>query len=201
MTERPEIASINSGSELRQWYWRKDELVPHARTIGLKASSGKFEILERIGNYLDSGERHLPSDTAAGPKSRFDWHSAQLSKTTEITDSYKNSQNVRRFFQAELGAGFKFKLALMDWMRANVGKTLADACEAYLAIKNSEKLPGFKTKIKSHNQFNQFTRDILDDDSTLSMTEVRKIWSLKIKLPSPDGKHVYQKSDLDLEEN
>lgn len=198
MTERPDIESIKSGTELRRWYWRKDELVPYARSLGLKSNSGKFEVLERIANFLDTGEKRLPSDSASAAKSKFDWHSEPLTNSTQITDSYKNTQNVRRFFQAEIGPEFKFNIALMDWMKDNAGRTLKDAVEAYRAIKAQESRPGFKTKIKSHNQFNQFTRDFLEDNPGLGMSDVRRSWAAKIRLPSEDGRHVYEKSDAKL---
>ena len=198
METRPEIGTIKTGEELRKWYWRKDELVMHARNLGLKTSSGKFTILDRIANFLDTGEKTLPSDKNKKPVSKFDWHSESLSKSTVITDSYKNTQNVRRFFKSEVGEGFSFNIAFMEWMKANMGLTLADACEAYLALQAQTKVPGFKTNIKSHNQFNQYTRDFLEDNPELGMADVRRVWALKIQLPSDNGRHVYERSDLKL---
>ncbi|MGJ8528243.1 DUF6434 domain-containing protein [Maritalea sp.] len=60
-------------------------------------------------------------------KSNFDWHSEHLTPDTIITDSYKTSQNVRRFFTQQLGNDFKFTIASMTWMKENVGKTLGEA--------------------------------------------------------------------------
>lgn len=172
--------------------------MPHAQKLGLKTSFEKFVILERIAHFLDTGETALPSDTLAKAKSKFDWHSAALSSETEITDSYKNTQNVRRFFLKEIGPSFKFNIAFMEWIKDNVGQTLGDACRAYLAIKEQQNAPGFQTKIKSHNQFNQYTRDFLEDNPHLGMQDVRRIWALKIQLSSPDGRHVYEPSDANL---
>jgi len=196
METRPKIGSIKTGAELRRWYWRKDELIAHARRLGLKTSSGKFVILDRIAYFLDTGEKSLPAETGAKPTSKFDWQNAALSPATVITDNYKNTQNVRRYFQREFGPEFKFNIALMDWIKDNVGRTLADACEAYRAIQVQSNTPGFKTKIKSHNQFNQYTRDFLEDNQDLGMDDVRRIWALKIQMPSADGRHVYERSDL-----
>lgn len=198
MSDRPDITTIQSGAELRRWYWRKDELAPRARDLGLKTGGGKFAILDRIAHFLDTGERSLPSDKSARPTSKFNWHSQALSNDTVITDNYKNSQNVRQFFVGALGPQFRFNIAFMDWMKENVGLTLGDACEAYRAIKAQEKAPGFKTKIKSHNQFNQYTRDFLEDNPDLGMTDVRRAWAQKIQHPSDDGRHVYERKDLDL---
>jgi len=112
-----------------------------------------------------------------------------------ITDNYRNTQNVRRFFKSQLGTGFAFNIAFMDWMKANAGRTLADACEAYRALKANPA----QTQIRAHNQFNQYTRDYLADNPGHSLADVRRAWSRKIAQPSPTGRHVYARADLDLE--
>lgn len=161
---RPDIAQISTGAELKRWYWRKDELI--ARGLGLKTTSRKYVILERIAHFLDIGETTHPDDQARPKRSTFDWHAEPLSPSTIITDSYKNTQNVRRFFKEILGEDFKFNIAFMEWMTAN--------------------------------QFNQFTRDFLDDNPTLGIADARRIWVRKILLPSNTGRHVYDPGDLDL---
>lgn len=198
---RPDIDTIATGKELQRWYWRKDELIAHARHLGLKTTSGKFVILDRISHFLDTGEKQFPGDLAIRPASKFDWHCEPLTMLTEITDSYKNTQNVRRFFKGAIGDGFKFNIAFMEWIRSNTGKTLQDACAAYLDIQNQSGKPGFRTSIKDHNQFNQYTRDFLDDNPQLGMADVRRIWALKIGTPSDTGRHVYDPADLKLSES
>lgn len=198
MDGRPAIGTIDSGNELRRWYWRKDELIARARDLGLKTTSGKFVILDRIAHFLDTGEKQFPGDRAVRPRSTFDWHSAPLSADTIITDSYKNTRNVRRFFKAAVGDGFKFNIAFMDWMKSNTGKTLADACAAYRTLQDQAKTPGHRTTIRDHNQFNQYTRDFLEDNPDLGMDDVRRVWALKVQTPSDTGRHVYDPADLEL---
>ncbi len=60
-------------------------------------------------------------------KNKFDWHSEQISSTTLILPSYKNTQNVRRFFKTECGDQFKFDRSFMRWMKESSGKTMGDA--------------------------------------------------------------------------
>lgn len=191
---RPDIETLSTGAELRRWYWRKDELVPHARALGVKTTGAKFRILDRIAHYLDTGETAFPGDVAPKVTSGFDWRTASLTDDTEITDSYTNSQNVRRYFKSRLGAGFTFNTAFMEWMKANVGKTLKDACDVYPDLM---KVPG-RTDIKDHNQFNQYTRDFLADNPSLGMDAVRRAWAAKIKRPSDTGRHRYDPEDLTL---
>ncbi|MEO0678679.1 MAG: DUF6434 domain-containing protein [Pseudomonadota bacterium] len=195
-TERPPIADINSASELKRWYWLKAELEAHARTLGLPSGGGKFEILDRIGHFLDTGEVQRRARRKAS--SGFDWHASELTDATILTDSYKNTQNVRRYFKSRLGERFKFNIEFMAWLRTNAGRTLGEACDEYRAMKAREAAPGYRSDIPGHNQFNQYTRDFLDDNPEMGMDDVRKYWELKIALPSEDGRHVYEKSDLKL---
>lgn len=197
--ERPEIQTITTGAELRRWYWLKDELMRHARVLGVKTYGGKFTILDRIAHFLDSGEIDWPGDKKIKTSSKFDWHTEQLEPETIITDSYKSSQNVRRFFKTHTGSSFKFNIEFMNWMKSNRGKTLADAILEYDAMKKRELQSGFQTKIADHNQFNQYTRDILADNPEMEMDKVLRYWALKTKLPSDTGRHIYEPSDLQLE--
>lgn len=196
--QRPAIDTINSGVELQRWYWRKDELVAFARTKKIKTTSGKFTILDRLAHFLDTGETDWPGDKKTPPRSKFDWKIEPLTKDTVITDSYKNSQNVRRFFKDAVGDDFKFNIAFMDWMHANTGKTLDDACNAYLELQARAKAPGYQTAIRDHNQFNQYTRDFLQANPDMGLADVRRIWALKKKRPSDTGRHTYDPNDLNL---
>ena len=191
---RPEISQITSVTELRRWYWYRTELELECKRRKLKTAGGKFTLLERIAHFLDTGERKWPGDIQAPMKSKFDWHSAALTPETVITDSYRNSQNVRRFFKSQLGDDFKFNIPFMAWMKENVGATLADACQAYEEMKAL----GFPSEIPEHNQFNLYQREFLADNPDKGLDDVRIYWLLKIKLPSETGRHEYDRSDLEL---
>ena len=59
----------------------------------------------------------------------FDWHSGEITRTTPITKSYRGTRKVRHFFKAECGDSFKFDRRFMAWLKAAVGKTMADAVD------------------------------------------------------------------------
>ncbi len=199
LPKRPPIEEISTADDLRQWYWLKEELMARAKALGLRTSGGKFTILDRIAHYLETGETAFPGDKRTKASSKFDWHVEDLSAETVITDSYKNTKNVRRFFKAHAGDGFKFNIEFMAWMKANTGKTLGDAVGEYNAMRAREASDGFQTKIAPHNQFNQYTRDFLADNPTLGMDDVRRVWALKRALPSATGRHEYEPADLLLD--
>ena len=62
----------------------------------------------------------------------FDWHKDRIVRATPITPSYRNTQDVRRFFKAECGEDFKFNRSFMLWMADSVGKTMGDAADEWL---------------------------------------------------------------------
>ena len=62
----------------------------------------------------------------------FDWHSDPITRKTPITESYRNTQNVRRFFREECGDDFKFDRAFMAWLKSGDKKTMGDAVKEWL---------------------------------------------------------------------
>ena len=64
--------------------------------------------------------------------SPFDWHGGRITRATPITGSYRNTQNVRRFFKQECGGAFKFDRPFMAWLRDGTAKTMGDAADEWL---------------------------------------------------------------------
>ncbi|SJL83890.1 DUF6434 domain-containing protein [Vibrio palustris] len=62
---------------------------------------------------------------------QVDWHKNHIDDDTVITDSYKTTQNVRRYFKSKFGEQFKFDRNFMQWMKDATGKTMAEACQEW----------------------------------------------------------------------
>ncbi len=64
---------------------------------------------------------------------QINWHSHPLTLDTRISKSYKTTQNVRRFFKAQLSCEIKFNHDMYTWLHseANIGKTRAEAIEEF----------------------------------------------------------------------
>ncbi|MGY2995817.1 DUF6434 domain-containing protein [Mesorhizobium sp. URHB0026] len=62
----------------------------------------------------------------------FDWHGDTISRVTAITKSYRNTQNVRRFFTHECGNAFRFDRPFMAWLKDGSEKTMGDAVDEWL---------------------------------------------------------------------
>ncbi len=63
---------------------------------------------------------------------KVDWHKNHIDDETLITDSYKTTQNVRRYFESKFGAPCKFDRDFMHWMKTATGLTMGDASQEWL---------------------------------------------------------------------
>jgi hypothetical protein len=196
--KRPDILSIQNGEELKRWYWLKQELVEYCKLVDLGYAGSKFDLLDRIANALDKKENIEPKSITSKQKaSKFNWHSEELTPDTIITDSYKNSQNVRRFFVQQCGSTFHFSIPLMDFMKNSCGKTLQDAVNEWQRLSKQGKDKNFKSEIPPGNQYNKYIRDFFADNPNMTIAQARHFWKLKRSLPL--GRHIYEKEDLELQ--
>jgi Domain of unknown function (DUF6434)/SAP domain-containing new25 len=195
--ERPNIEKIQTGEELKKWYWLKQELVNYCKLTNLSYTGSKFDILERIANVLDNGIATTEKKFSSGKKtSKFVWSKAILSLETVITDSYTNGNNTRKFFIQHCGDKFHFSIPFMNFMKNNCGKTLQDAVNEWQRLEQQRKTKDFKSEIPEGNQYNKYIRDFFSDNPTMNIEQARHFWKLKRSLPL--GRHIYEKEDLEL---
>lgn len=194
--DRPNILDIQTGEELKKWYWLKDELVNFAKSTDTIYVGSKFEILERLANKLDGKKEQVENKNTA--LSKFNWKTKKLTLDTIITDSYKNSENTRKFFKEYCGQKFAFSISFMAWMKQNVGRTLQDAIKEWEKTQKLQKDKSYKSEIPDSNQYNKYTRDFFVDNPEKTVQDARNFWKLKRKLPL--GRHIYERTDLQLKE-
>lgn len=190
---RPPIDSITTSTDLKQWYWLKAELVSFARESGVAYDCGKPELLSRLCHWLETGDKTVEKEPRA--QSNFDWRKEPLTVATTITDSYKNTQNMRRFMQMHAADHFAFSNEFMDWMKSAQGKTLQSAIDYWLELDGKKRREGYREKPLPQNQYNQFMYDISAASPGISARNIRRIWAIKRAGPGP---HVYAKDDENL---
>ncbi len=190
---RPPIESITTSADLRQWYWLKAELVSFARQSGVAYDCSKPELLSRLCHWLETGDKPVVKKIRA--QSKFDWGKEPLTVATIITDSYRNTQNMRRFMQMHAAEHFAFSNEFMAWMKSAHGKTLQCAVDFWLELDQKKRRQGYREKPLPQNQYNQFMCDISVAAPGISAGEIRRIWAIKRAGPGP---HVYAKGDENL---
>lgn len=188
--ERPPLEKVKTGAEFKRWYWLKKELVPYCREQGLGTVGQKPELERRIVRFLDTGEVVRPQRKQV--ESSFDWRREKLVLSTVITDSYRNTKNMRNFMKANAGEHFKFSNEFMQWMRNNTGKTLKDALAYWIELDRKKRHSGYREKPLPQNEYNQFTRALSEARPGISTKEIQRLWAIKRSKPGP---HVFMPGD------
>ena len=62
----------------------------------------------------------------------FNWHIDTITRSTPVTASYRNTQNVRRFLKSQCGAGFRFDRPFMQWIKDGTDKTMGDVADEWV---------------------------------------------------------------------
>lgn len=196
MDNRPKLNKSISIKDFKEFYWLKEELVKFCKETGIIASGSKIEISKRIESYLKTGDIQQ-TNVKPKPKStsKFDWNNQQLSLASEITDNYKNTENVRKFFQQQIGKQFKFNVKFMNWMKSNVGKTMSDAILEWERIKAESKHTSKPKEIAPQFEYNRYLRDFMADNPNSNRALGIKLWNKK---KSIRGDNVYSREDLKL---
>ncbi len=194
---RPDIKNIETGDELKLWYWLKQELVDFCKLTQISYVGSKFDILDRIAEALYKGIiKPKKATLKVKPTSNFLWSKSQLNLETVITDSYTNGQNTRKFFKEHCGDKFHFSIPFMDFMKNNCDKTLHDAVNEWHKLNEKGKDKNFKSEIPAGNQYNKYLRDFFADNPSMTVQQAREYWKLKRSLPL--GRHIYERTDLEL---
>ncbi|HAW23570.1 MAG TPA: hypothetical protein DCX38_09410 [Pseudomonas sp.] len=63
---------------------------------------------------------------------KFDWHKDRITDETPVTDTYRNTQNVRRFMIEACGPGFRFDQDFMAWVKDGISKTMGQVAGEWL---------------------------------------------------------------------
>lgn len=191
MKTRPELNRNISVQDFKEFYWYRAELIDFCRLQNLDKRGGKVELSKRVENFLKTGEGIPHPEFAV--TSRFDWNAEKLTVDTVITDSYKNTENVRAFFKKQIGHQFKFNVQFMNWMKNANGKTLGAATEQWISIMNERRISKSEKEIAPQFEYNTYIRDFMKDNPDKSLQHAIICWKSKKLKP---GNNKYTKSDL-----
>lgn len=187
MIERPKLNKELDGTTFRSFYYLKQELVDFCRENGLPVSGGKIELTDRIAYFLDTGKVL----SASSVKKKANKNIGTITENTIIEENIVCSEKHRAFFLEKIRKGFSFNVLFQKWLKANAGKTYADAIQAYYRILD-EKKQG-KTTIGRQFEYNTYIRDFFEDNQGRSLEEAIVCWKYKKSL---SGHNRYERSDL-----
>lgn len=144
---RPALCRSLDERDFRRWYWTLEELRRFARTLGLSASGSKAEVADRIAAALSG--RSQPTRARSSTTNQM---SGALTRGTLIPPDQRATQDLRRYFESEIGRSFRFNGHMRALLRRG-GVTLGDAIDYWYATLNSE-LPAQSESL----EYNRFTK-------------------------------------------
>jgi len=69
----------------------------------------------------------------------FDWHGGAITRATAVNQSYRNTQNVRRFLRDQCGADFRFDRPFMKWIKDGTAKTMGQVADEWIRRRRQRK--------------------------------------------------------------
>ena len=191
MSDRPALDKSLDGKTFREWYWLKEELVDFCRENGLPASGGKTELTDRIALFLDTGEvkKSSPREGRTGSRKTV----SDITLESIIKPDFVCSEKHRAFFKEQIGNSFSFNVAFQKWLKANAGRTYADAVTAYHEIRKNA--AGGRKRIDRQFEYNTYIRDFFEHNKGRSLDDAIRCWKYKKSLP---GHNRYEDSDLEV---
>ncbi len=186
MNKRPELDKTLDEKTFRSYYYLKEELAAFCRANRLPASGNKMELTERIAEYLSTGEIK-----AAKTVKKVKKEITQISEESLIEPDFVCSEKHRAFFKERIGNSFSFNVQFQKWLKANAGKTYAEAVEAYHKILAEKK--NRPAEIDAQFEYNAYISAFFKDNPGKSLQQAIKCWNYKKSMP---GSHSYEMSDL-----
>lgn len=173
---RPPLALALPAAEFTRWYWRKDELVDFARTLGIATSGAKELLAQRIAATLDGSEFIEPTP---GRRNGGRQLGGDLTEATMIPPGQRCSQVLRAWFVKHAGPQFHFDAAMREFIGSADGTTtLGDALAHWRTTRD-----GGPREIDAQFEYNRFTREWHRANPTGSREQLLADWAIYRSLP------------------
>lgn len=180
MMSRPPLTPQISAADFEACYWMKEELVAFCRAEGLPTTGGKQELAARIRDYLEY-QPAAPASCAPKPRGKMP---AVLTRATVIDASFRCSQELRRFFEAEIGSSFHFDGFMRDLVKNGQGMTLDQAITAW---REHQQAPKEESEIGAQFEYNRHMRQFFKDHPGKTFQEAVAAWKEKKALRNRRG--------------
>ena len=171
---RPALTRNTSVKDFTDFYWLKAELLDFCRQEGIPCSGSKIELSTRIAHYLETGDI-----LTTKPKQSSKRNTAMpciFERTTVIGTGWRCSQEIRAFFEQEIGPGFHFNKVMRDFIKNGEGKSLQEAIDAWQDAKRN---PASKTEIEPQFEYMRHMRAYFAAHPQASREEALQAWHEK----------------------
>jgi hypothetical protein len=180
--DKTRLNKQTSIEDFRRIYWLREELQAFCREEALSTAGSKQELAQRIETYLITGSRPVVKSQPEILKTKEPMP-RQFYPEMVIGPGWRCSQDLRAFFEQELGARFHFDGVMRDFIKNGVGKTLKEAMQAWEA---GQQQPKGSKEIGPQFEYNRHIRAYFEDHPGATLKEAIQAWEIK-KAKRADG--------------
>jgi hypothetical protein len=172
---RSKLNRQTAPDDFLSFYWLKEELICFLRGQGLSTTGSKAELTARISRFLETGiaENQPPRKSAK----RIEMPTF-FTRQSLIGSGWRCSQDLRAFFEQEIGPRFHFDGVMRDFIRAGVGKTLQAAIETW---ETAQRNPGPEKPIAPQFEYNRHIREYFKEHPGAPLQAAIQAWKSKKK--------------------
>ena len=163
---RPALTPTIAAAEFSRWYWTVAELAAFATELGVSRRGPKAALTERIRATL-AGETVVEP-----PPVRRTRLAPPMSRATVIPDGLVLSRELRDWFVAEVGPGFRANEVLRRFLAEEAGRTLGDALDCFEATRHAP-----SAAIGAQFEYNAFVRAWWERHPDGTADELRSAWT------------------------
>ncbi len=172
---RPTAITGLSGDDFAAYYWLKIDLVTFCRENNLPTSGSKQVLTERIKLFLDTGDIQKPKRTSRSGKNAA--MPTMFTRETIIGDKWRCSQDLRAFFEAEIGSAFHFNQFMRDFIkRDGIGQSLQAAIDGWILSKQQ---PKGSSNIAPQFEYNRHFREYFANNPNATRADAIQAWNEK----------------------
>lgn len=173
---RPKLNLHTTPDDFLSFYWLKEELIGFLREHDLSTTGSKQDLTARISQFLATGlpgnkpPRKLAKRTETMPKT--------FTRQSVIGSGWRCSQELRAFFEQEIGTYFHFDGAMRDFIHNGIGKTLNEAIEMW---EETQRNPVQEKSIAPQFEYNRHIREYFKTHPEAKLKEAIQEWKIKKK--------------------
>lgn len=173
---RPKLNLFTTPDDFLSFYWLKEELISFLQEQGLSTTGSKQDLTTRISQFLKTGVREnksprkLTKRTETMPKT--------FTRQSVIGSGWRCSQELRAFFEQEIGTYFHFDSVMRDFIHNGVGKTLGEAIETW---EEARRKPIQEKSIAPQFEYNRYIREYFKIHPEAKLKEAIQQWNIKKK--------------------
>ncbi len=173
---RPKLNLQTTPDDFLSYYWLKEELINFLREHNLSTTGSKQDLAARISQFLATRIREnkppqkLVKRTKTMPKT--------FTRQSLIEAGWRCSQELRAFFEQEIGTHFHFDGVMRDFIHNGIGKTLNEAIDMW---EETQRNPMQEKSIAPQFEYNRHIREYFKTHPDAKLKEAIQEWKIKKK--------------------